>query len=114
MRRWLAVFVLISGFLTADCGPGIKLFSGSGNPELARAVAKCLDAEVSQAKVSRFNDGEIRIQVMENVRNCNVFILQSTCINANSSVNDNLMELYLMIRTMKRSSAKSVTAIIPY
>lgn len=114
MRVWLAVFTLILSCVYCDCGPGIKLFSGSGNPELTKAVADCLGAEVSKATVSRFNDGEIRIQILENVRNCDVFILQSTCLTSNSTVNDNLMELFLMIRTMKRSSAKSVTAVIPY
>jgi ribose-phosphate pyrophosphokinase len=114
MRAFLAIFVLMFSCIYGDCGPGIKLFSGSGNPELTRAVAECLGIEMSQAKVSRFNDGEIRIQVLDNVRNCDVFILQSTSSTIDSTVNDNLMELYLMIRTMKRASAKSVTAVIPY
>lgn len=114
MRFWMAIFIVICGCFYGDCGPGIKLFSGSGNPELTQAVAECLGIEVNQAKVARFNDGEINIQILENVRNCDVFILQSTCISPESSVNDNFMELYLMIRAMKRSSAKSVTAIIPY
>lgn len=114
MRYWMAVFTLICSFVMGECGPGIKLFSGSGNSELTKAVADCLETPVSQILVSRFNDGEIRIQILENVRNCDVFILQSTCLNTTSTVNDNLMELYLMIRAMKRSSANSVTAVIPY
>ncbi|MBS0624730.1 MAG: ribose-phosphate pyrophosphokinase [Verrucomicrobia bacterium] len=94
--------------------PSLKLFSGSANEPLAQAVAECLNMPLSEAKIGRFNDGEIRIQIMENVRNCDCYIVQSTCISPNSSVNDNLMELYLLIRAMKRSSAKSVTAVIPY
>lgn len=97
-----------------DFAPPFKLFSGSANRELARAVAGCLEMSLSEAKINRFNDGEIQIQILENIRNCDCFVLQSTCISPNSSVNDNLMELYLLIRAMKRSSAKSVTAVIPY
>jgi ribose-phosphate pyrophosphokinase len=114
MRRMIAILMAISACIYGECGPGIKLFGGNSNPELTQAVAKCLDTEVSQAVVSKFNDGEIRIQIQENVRNCNVFIMQSTCISEESTVNDNLMELYLMIRAMKRSSATTVTAVIPY
>jgi ribose-phosphate pyrophosphokinase len=106
--------LMVWGSLFAGCEPGIKLFSGSGNRELADAVADQLGTRVSKATVARFNDGEIRIQINDNVRNCDVFILQSTSISMNSSVNDNLMELYLMVRAMKRASAKSVTAIVPY
>jgi len=114
MRIWIAILSVICSCFYGECGPGIKLFSGSANPELSQAVSECLGIEVSQATVARFNDGEINIQILENVRNCDVFILQSTCISSESTVNDNYMELYLMIRAMKRSSAKSVTAIIPY
>lgn len=114
MLRYIFLFFSIYTSFFADCGPGIMLFSGSSNPELTQAVANCLGMNVHRAKVGRFNDGEIRIQIEENVRGCDVFILQSTCPNVASSVNDNLMELYLMIRALKRSSAKSVTAIIPY
>lgn len=114
MRILIVIFVMVSACFYGDCGPAIKLFSGSANPQLTEAVARCLGIEVSPAKVARFNDGEINIQILENVRNCDVFILQSTCISENSTVNDNFMELCLMIRAMKRSSAKSVTALIPY
>ncbi len=114
MRIWVVVIALFCACLSAECGPGIKLFSGSANSELTQSVADHLGTQVSQAHISRFNDGEIRIQILENVRNCDVFILQSTCISSQSTVNDNLMELYLLIRAMKRSSARSVTAIIPY
>lgn len=114
MRSFLCIFLISFSSLFGTCGPDIKLFCGSACPELAQSVAQQLGIEVSPAKIGRFNDGEIRIQILENIRNCDVFVLQSTCISPNSSVNDNLMELFLLIRAMKRSSAKSVTAIIPY
>lgn len=114
MGLLVVVFTAFCACLFSECGSNIKLFSGSSNSELTKAVADCLQTEVSMATVSKFNDGEIRIQILDNVRNCDVYILQSTCVSPNSSVNDNLMELYLMIRAMKRASAKSVTAVIPY
>src|SRR5260221_9718695 len=105
MRSYLFIFLISFSSLFGTCGPDIKLFCGSACPELAQAVAAQLGIEVSPAKIGRFNDGEIQIQILENIRNCDVFILQSTCISPNSSVNDNLMELFLLIRAMKRSSA---------
>lgn len=115
MRSWFVfLWIAIGSVYGADCGPGIKLFSGSTDTELAKQVAEVLGVELSNASVGRFNDGEIRIQILDNVRNCNVYILQSTCVTTNSSVNDNLMELYLMIRALKRASAGKVTAIVPY
>lgn len=90
------------------------IFSGNATPELARSVADYLDAPVGNAKVKKFNDGEISIRIKENVRNKDVFIIQSCCPTNEASVNDNLIELYLMVRTMKRSSASSITAVIPY
>ncbi len=114
MTRIIVVLVCFYSIVFGDCGPGVMLFSGSSNPELTQAVADCLNIPMRKAVVCKFNDGEVRIQVLENVRNCDVFILQSTSISKDATVNDNLMELYLMIRAMKRSSAKSVTAIIPY
>lgn len=118
MRILFLVFALIGGRGFAECGfdlkESIKLFSGSSNLALTREVAAVLGIDVGEAPIGRFNDGEIRIRVLENVRNCDVFILQSLCTAGDSTVNDNLMELYLMIRAMKRGSAKSVTAVIPY
>lgn len=118
MRIFILVFLTVGSLAFGECGPdirqNIKLFSGSANPALTKEVAEALQIEVSPAVIGRFNDGEIRIRIMENIRNCDVFILQSLCIGEHSTVNDNLMELYLMIRGMKRGSAKSVTAVIPY
>ncbi len=84
------------------------------NRELTAAVANLLNIPVGKASTGKFNDGEIQIKILDNIRNCDVFILQSVCISPQSTVNDNLMELFLMVRAMKRASAKSVTAIIPY
>lgn len=111
-RLFLLCFTLFTTALFSQSD--VKLISGSCNRDLAEAVAREMGIELTPARVERFNDGEIRIQVLENIRNCDVFILQSTCISESGTVNDNLMELYLMIRTMKRSSARSVTAVIPY
>ena len=90
------------------------LFSGTTNLPLAEKVAQCLDMKLSPVNISRFNDGEIRIKVEENVRNADVYLIQPICMSDKSSVNDNLVELYLLIRTMKRSSAGTITAVIPY
>lgn len=90
------------------------LFSGNANNELANKVASYLNVSLSQATVKKFNDGEIQIQVQENVRNKDIFIIQPTCPCEQQSINDNIMELFLLIRTMKRASAASITAVIPY
>src|SRR3990172_4214487 len=100
--------------LQAQDPSSIKLFSGSANSELAKSVAELLNVPVSKINIGRFNDGEIKIQIEESVRNCDVYIVQSTCPTCKSSVNDNIMELYLTIRAMKRASAKNVNVIIPY
>ncbi len=86
------------------------IFSGNSNPALAQRICSYLDMPIGAAKVKRFSDGEIRIEIDENVRSRDVFIIQSTCC----PVNDNLVELLLMIDAMKRSSASRITAVIPY
>lgn len=90
------------------------LFSGNANQKLARDVANYLDVPLGLAKVEHFNDGEIQIQFLENLRNREVFILQPTCSADDGSINDHLMELLLLVRTAKRASAHNITAIIPY
>ncbi len=89
---------------------GYKVFSGTANPEFSKVVAKHLSLGLSDCKISRFSDGEIGIQISESVRGRDVFIIQSTCAPANS----NLMELLIMADALKRSSAGSITAIMPY
>jgi ribose-phosphate pyrophosphokinase len=88
----------------------LTIFTGSSNPSLAEKICKFLDLPLGNAKVQRFSDGEIRIEIDENVRSRDTFIIQSTC----SPVNDNLVELLLMIDALKRSSASRITAVIPY
>ncbi len=108
---WILLFTSV---MEAHFSDDALLFSGNVNPALAQQVAAYVGAPIGKAMVKRFNDGEIRIQVEENVRNKDVFILQSTCLSETQSINDSLMELFLLIRTMKRASAASITAVIPY
>lgn len=90
------------------------LISGRTNPLLAEKIAQCLKMQLSPVNISFFNDGEIKIKVEENVRNADIYVIQSICLTEKSSINDNLVELYLLIRTLKRSSAGTITAVIPY
>ncbi len=91
-----------------------KLISGNSNSVLAAEVSNHLGVPLCKAKINRFNDGEINLQIEESIRGFDVYIIQSTSSTQSSSVNDNLMELFLLIRACKRASAKSITAIIPY
>lgn len=91
-----------------------KLFSGNSNPNLAQEVGYILGVNLSKADVGRFHDGEIRIKIEENIRGKDIYIIQSICSSTNASVNDNLMELFLLIRSCKRASAKKIIAVIPY
>jgi ribose-phosphate pyrophosphokinase len=88
----------------------LKLFSGNANRPLAEEIAKALQLTLSDAEVSRFSDGEVRVQINENVRGTDVFIIQPTC----PPVNDNLMELLIMIDALKRASARRITAVLSY
>ncbi len=90
-------------------GP-IKLFSGSSNPDLTEAIASHLGMEVGEAKLGRFSDGEIQVEINDNVRGRDVFLVQSTC----SPSNDHIMELLIMADACKRSSAGMLTAVVPY
>ena len=89
---------------------GYVIFAGNSNPILANAICGYLKRDLGGAKVKRFSDGEIQIEIDENVRSKDVFIIQST----SCPVNDNLVELLLMIDALKRSSARRITAVIPY
>ena len=90
--------------------PDIKLFAGNATPELAEIVSNRLDLTLGNATVGRFSDGEISVQVHDNVRGSDVFIIQSTC----APCNDNLMELVVMVDALRRASAGRITAVIPY
>jgi ribose-phosphate pyrophosphokinase len=94
----------------AKAAEDLVIFSGNSNPALAQKICRYLDLPLGGAKVKTFSDGEIQIEIDENVRLKDVFIIQSTC----SPVNDNLVELLLMIDACSRSSAKRITAVIPY
>ena len=88
----------------------MMVFSGNSNPELARKVADRLYLGLGSAKVGKFSDGEITVELNENVRGKDVFVLQSTC----EPTNDNLMELLLIIDSLRRASAARITAVVPY
>lgn len=88
----------------------LMVFTGNANRKLAEAVVKHLNIDLGRATVGRFSDGEILVEILENVRGNDVFVLQSTC----TPTNDNLMELLVMVDALKRASAGRVTAAIPY
>ena len=88
----------------------LKLFSGNANFPLAQKVAEHLQIEVGKSNVSRFSDGEIMVEILENVRGRDVFVMQPT----SAPTNDNLMELIIMGDALRRASAQSITAVIPY
>ena len=88
----------------------LKLFTGNANRPLAEEIAQYLRLPLSDAEVTRFSDGEIYVQVNENVRGTDVYVLQPTC----PPVNDTLMELLVMIDALKRASARRITAVLPY
>ncbi len=90
--------------------PKMMLFTGNANPRLARDIANHLMLKLGQAQVGKFSDGEIAVEIEENVRGQDVFVIQPT----NAPTNDNLMELMVMIDALRRSSARRVTAVIPY
>ena len=86
------------------------IFTGTANPELAEEVSKILKMDIALADVGYFSDGELNIQIQENVRGHDTFIIQSTC----SPTNKNVMEIMLIADALKRSSASKITAIVPY
>ncbi|MGA8050407.1 MAG: ribose-phosphate pyrophosphokinase [Burkholderiales bacterium] len=86
------------------------VFTGNANPRLAQEVTRHLNISLGRAVVSKFSDGEVMVELLENVRGKDVFVLQPTCM----PTNDNLMELLIMVDALKRSSAARVTAAIPY
>src|SRR5699024_4827824 len=88
----------------------LMVFTGNANPALARDVAGYLNTSIGNATVGRFSDGEVTVQIDENVRGCDVFIVQPTC----QPTNDNVMELMMLIDALHRASAGRITAVIPY
>jgi ribose-phosphate pyrophosphokinase len=88
----------------------VIVFAGNANPALSQAIANYLQAPVGKAIIGRFSDGEVMVEIMENVRQRDIFLVQSTCHPAA----ENLMELLVMVDALKRSSAATVTAVMPY
>jgi ribose-phosphate pyrophosphokinase len=90
--------------------PDYRVFAGNSNAPLAQAIARELDRPLARATVGRFSDGEIQVEIADNVRGLDTFVIQSTSPDANT----NLMELLIMIDALKRASAASIVAVIPY
>ncbi|GAB6071669.1 ribose-phosphate pyrophosphokinase [Venenivibrio stagnispumantis] len=88
----------------------LKIISGNANPSLSKEIAEYLQVPLVDTLVTRFSDGEVRVQINENVRGADVFVIQSLT----SPVNDNIMELLLLLDALKRSSTHRITAVIPY
>jgi ribose-phosphate pyrophosphokinase len=88
----------------------IQIFTGNAHPKLAHEICRYLEVPAGRAKVGRFSDGEIHVEIQENVRGVDTYVVQSTC----APVNDNLMEMLVMIDALKRASAGSITAVLPY
>ncbi len=89
---------------------GLSIFAGNSNPALAEKISEYLAKPLGRLKVNRFSDGETQVEIHENVRRKEIYVIQSTCY----PVNDNLVELLLLIDAFKRSSASRITAVIPY
>jgi ribose-phosphate pyrophosphokinase len=89
---------------------GLSVLCGNANPALAKEICKCLNIPLTAVLVGRFSEGEIRVQIKENIRGKDVFIIQPTC----PPTNENLMELLIMCDAARRASAKRITAVIPY
>jgi ribose-phosphate pyrophosphokinase len=88
----------------------LKIFSGNANKPLAEEICEILHVPLGEAEIDRFSDGEIRLQIMQNVRGDDVFLVQPTC----PPVNDHLMELLIMVDALSRASARRITVVIPY
>jgi len=90
--------------------PDFLLFTGNANPVLAAEIAQHLNTHLGAANVGRFSDGEVTVEITQNVRARHVFVIQSTC----APTNDNLMELLIMVDALKRASAERISVVIPY
>jgi ribose-phosphate pyrophosphokinase len=96
--------------MQADQPPEFMVFTGNANPALAADIARCLKTDLGNAEVGRFSDGEVTVEIRQNVRTRDVFVIQSTC----APTNENLMELLIMVDALKRASAERISAVIPY
>ena len=114
LRNLLPFPLAVPKFTTQDprgrqC-PKLVVFTGNANPELAKAMVNNLNLPIGNADVGTFSDGEVAVEIQENVRGKDVFIVQSTC----NPTNNNLMELLVMADALRRSSAGRITAVVPY
>src|SRR3990167_7689872 len=89
---------------------GLTLLCGNANPDLAQKISANLNVPLAEVLVGRFSEGEIRVQIKENIRGKDVFIIQPTC----PPVNENIMELLILIDAARRASAQRITAVLPY
>lgn len=96
--------------MEANALSNFTVFTGNANPKLAEEIAAGLGTELGKIQVDRFSDGEVTVEIMQNVRARNVFVVQSTC----APTNDSVMELLIMVDALKRASAERITAVIPY
>ncbi len=101
---------IMNGMHNSDADGQIMVFTGNANPKLAQAVVEHLQLSLGAAHVGSFSDGEVQVEINENVRGKDVFVIQPTC----APTNDNLMELLVMIDALRRSSAQRITAVVPY
>ncbi|MDO9159803.1 MAG: ribose-phosphate diphosphokinase, partial [Burkholderiaceae bacterium] len=90
--------------------PDFMIFTGNANPVLAADIAQHTGTTLGAANVGRFSDGEVTVEIAQNVRARDVFVIQSTC----APTNENLMELIIMVDALKRASAERISAVIPY
>ena len=88
----------------------MMIFAGNANPQLAQEVSECVGLPLGRMQLSRFSDGEVHAEILENVRGQDVFLIQPTC----APTNDNLMELLIVVDALYRASAGRITAVIPY
>jgi len=110
----LCTLFLIASSTYGQFSDNAVIFAGNSSKELAQEITDHLHCTLGQATIEEFNDGEKNIKLHTNVRQKDVFIILSTCPTAQYSVNDMVIELFLLIRTVKRSSARSITVVIPY
>ena len=107
----LLYFIRIPSVDTGTCSVSkMMVFTGNANPDLARRVVRQLHIPLGDVSVGKFSDGEISVEINENVRGKDVFLIQPTC----APTNDNLMELVVMVDALRRASAGRITAVIPY
>lgn len=113
LNKLISLIILVS-FSSLSVANDYLIIGGNASKHLTKSIAEKLNKPISEANISNFNDGEISIKIENSVRDKDIYIIQSIAKSTHGSVNDNLMELYLLTRTLKRSSAGTITAVVPY